>query len=78
LAENVHSENTLYKDEQNNSYLLVLTKGSHTAGEFNRMCNVLSEYGIAKKMHQASRSYLEEHFLPLIPGEALKSLAKMN
>ena len=78
LAESIHSENSLYKDEQENMYLLVLTKGVHTAGEFNRMCNVLSEYGTAKKMHQASRSYLEEHFLPLIAGNALKSLAKMN
>lgn len=78
LAESVHSENALYKDEQDNTYLLVISKGSHTAGEFNRVCNVLSEYGSARKMHQASRSFLEEHFLPLIANNALKSLSKMN
>ena len=78
LADSIHSENALYKDEQNNTYLLVITKGTLTAGEFNRACNVLSEYGSAKKMHQASHSYLEEHFLPLIAKDALKSLAKMN
>lgn len=78
LADSIHSENALYKDEQSNTYLLVVSKGSLTAGEFNRACNVLSEYGSARKMHQASRSYLEEHFLPLIAGDALKSLAKMN
>ncbi len=78
LSESLHSENSLYKDEQENTYLLVLSKGSHSAAEFNRICNVLSEYGTAKRLHQASHSYLEEHFLPLIASDALKSLAKMN
>ncbi len=78
LSENYRAENALYKDEEENSYLLVVTKGSHTAAEFNRVCNLLSEYGNAKKLHQASHSYLEEHFLPLIARDALKSLAKMN
>lgn len=78
LSESVHSANALYKCEKENLYLLVLAKGAHTAGEFNRICNILSEYASAKKVSQASRAYLEEHFIPLIADNALSSLAKMN
>lgn len=78
LSESVHSANALYKCEKENLYLLVLTKGTHTAGEFNRICNILSEYASARKVSQASHAYLEEHFVPLIADNALNSLAKMN
>ncbi|MBQ7954464.1 MAG: adaptor protein MecA [Lachnospiraceae bacterium] len=78
LSESYRAENSLYKDERENQYLLVISKGGHTPSEFNRVCNVLSEYGIAKKFHQANRFYLEEHFAPLIASDALNALAKMN
>lgn len=78
ISNQYDAENSLYKDEAEGQYLLVVTKGSHTPEEFNRVCNVLSEYGSSRKALPASRSFLEEHYVPLIAGHAVQSLAQMN
>lgn len=78
LSECYNSSNSLYKDDTEGKYLLVITKGSHTPEEFNRVCNVLSEYGSARKSLAASPSYLEEHYTALIAEHAIQSLALMN
>ena len=75
LAGNYNGENSLYKDESEGLYLLVVQKSGHTPKEFNRICNILSEYGSARKSLPASRSYLEEHFSAIIAQNALQSLA---
>lgn len=77
LAGHYNGDNSLYKDESEGLYLLVASKGDHTPKEFNRICNILSEYGSARKSLPASRSYLEEHFSAIIAEHALQSLAKM-
>lgn len=66
--------NSLYK-QQDGSYVLVLSKSGHTPIEFNKVCNILSEYGSAVKSVPASDAYLEEHFEPLIKDTALQSLS---
>lgn len=78
LSEYYSSKNSLYKDDLEGKYLLIVTKGDHTPEEFNRVCNVLSEYGNSKKSLPASSSYLEEHYSALIAGNALQSLALVN
>ncbi|GFI18415.1 MAG: adaptor protein MecA [Lachnospiraceae bacterium] len=66
--------NSLYK-QKDGSYLLVLSKSSHTPVEFNKICNILSEYGASIKSVPASEAYLEEHFEPIIKNTALQSLS---
>ncbi|MCM1136289.1 MAG: adaptor protein MecA [Clostridium sp.] len=66
--------NSLYK-QNDGSYVLVLTKSGHTPIEFNKVCNILSEYGSTVKSVPASDAYLEEHFEPLIKNTALQSLS---
>lgn len=66
--------NSLYK-QRDGSYILVLSKSGHTPIEFNKVCNILSEYGSALKTVPASDAYLEEHFEPLIKNSALQSLS---
>lgn len=77
LGESYHGENSLYKDESEGIYLLVVSGKGHTAKEFNRICNVLSEYGSPRKTLPATRSYLEEHFTAVIANHALQSLAQI-
>lgn len=77
LGENYHGENSLYKDESEGYYLLIISGKGHSPKEFNRICNVLSEYGSARKSLPASRSYLEEHFSAIIANHALQSLAEI-
>ncbi|MGN0376435.1 MAG: adaptor protein MecA [Suilimivivens sp.] len=67
-------KNSLYK-QQDGTYILVLSKSGHTPSEFNKICNILSEYGSAARSVPASEAYLEEHFEPVIKSNALQSLA---
>lgn len=66
--------NSLYK-QMDGSYLLVLSKSGHTPVEFNKICNILSEYGTCVKSVPASEAYLEEHFEPIVRNTALQSLS---
>lgn len=66
--------NSLYK-QKDGSYLLVLSKSEHTPVEFNKICNILSEYGTSLKSVPASEAYLEEHFEPIVRNTALQSLS---
>ena len=36
--------NALYKNPENGSYYLILRKADSTAEQFNKVCNILSEY----------------------------------
>lgn len=66
--------NSLYKNEAARRYVLVVSKGRHTPVEFNKVCNILSEYGTPEKYVSASEAYLEEHLDPIIKGNALQTL----
>lgn len=78
LGENYPGENSLYKDESEGLYLLVISNIGQTPKEFNRICNILSEYGSPRKTIPASRSYLEEHYTAVIADHALQSLSKIH
>jgi len=67
-------DNSLYK-QKDGTYLLVLARSSHSSADFNRICNILSEYGNAVKSVPASEAYLEEHFDAIIKKNALQSLS---
>ena len=69
--------NTLYKDEKSGAYLLLIDSAGQNASDFNRICNLISEYGKPEKSVNAVRAYLEEHCEPLIRDNALKSLAQI-
>ncbi|MBR6643237.1 MAG: adaptor protein MecA [Lachnospiraceae bacterium] len=68
-------ENTLYKDEVSANYYLVLHMSGHTPEEFNRICNVTSEYGLPVPTGYASLSYFAEHFKPVLKNDAVQTLA---
>ena len=67
-------ENTLYKDEVSGIYYLVLHMSDHTPEEFNRICNVISEYGTPVNTGYASLSYFAEHFKPIVKADAVQTL----
>lgn len=67
-------ESTLYKDEVSANYYLVLHMSDHTPEEFNRICNVISEYGAPVNTGYASLSYFAEHFKPIVKTDAVQTL----
>lgn len=67
--------NSLYKNESDGSYLLLVSPSKLNAANFNRLCNVCSEYGSPEHFSSAVESYLEEHCEPIIKEKAIQSLA---
>lgn len=65
-------KNSLYKDLQKNSYFLVLQKSKHTPEEFNKICNIISEYAIARRFTPAIGAYLKEHGKRIIKDNAIQ------
>lgn len=72
-----HGDNRLYKNPDNGQYHLVITKSGHTPEEFNKVCNILSEYGTSSKYTTANEAYMQEHFRLLLGNGALGHLAEI-
>jgi len=77
LKEMYHGSNTLYKDTANSVYILALAQSDHTANEFNKICNMLSEYGAAEKATSAVLAFLEEHCEVIVSTDAVKQLGNI-
>lgn len=75
LIQFYHGKNSLYKNEKKPGYMLVVTQSDHTPEEFNKICNMLSEYGNPEKIAAASEAYMEEHFEPVIKDKAIQALS---
>lgn len=70
--------NSLYKDEKHSAYLLVLHQSNHTPEEFNKVCNVLSEYAGGQTYSAASEAYLQEHKDIVIAKNAVQQLSELK
>lgn len=76
LLKNMYNgANTLYKDTPNDLYVLALTQSEHTTAEFNKVCNMLSEYGCLEKASGAILAYLEEHCEVIVSADAVQQLS---
>lgn len=69
--------NSLYKDTENNLYYLVINKSDSTPTIFNKVCNVLSEYGSKKHYAYASQAFIEEHYETIIKNNAIQVLGTL-
>ncbi len=77
LQDIFHGENSLYKDQRGN-YLLVLHQSGVSPEDFNKLCNILSEYGKGKGCNQAREAYLAEHEEIIIKKQALQNLSFLS
>ena len=68
--------NTLYKDPADELYKLVLHQSSLSPEDFNRVCNILTEYGHGKAFSLSGEAYLTEHG-ELISDSALQQLIQL-
>ena len=65
--------NTLYKDPSSGDFCLVLHQGSCSPEDFNKVCNILSEYGSGKPCSSAAEAFFQEHGR-MIASNALTTL----
>ncbi|MBQ9764763.1 MAG: adaptor protein MecA [Lachnospiraceae bacterium] len=69
--------NTLYKDAKKNKFYLVLAKSKHTPQEFNKVGNILAEYGDREMSSHSREAYLREHLTVMIKNDALQVLSSI-
>ena len=69
--------NHLYKNPTDHKYYLVLSKGEHSPEDFNKVCNILTEYSTQLKYSEAEQAYFEEHFDTIVAGNALQALGQV-
>lgn len=74
LREFYHGENRLYKNKAKKTYYLVLHKSSHTPEDFNKICNILTEYGTNEPYSRSAEAYMAEHYDLVIKKQALQKL----
>ena len=75
LLSSIYSgSNTLYKDPEEDVYILAMTQSDHTINDFNRICNMLSEYGSMEASSGATLAFLEEH-CDMVVSDAVQTLA---
>lgn len=70
-------KNDLYKNVQNHGYYLLVSKSSQTPEEFNKVCNILSEYAAQQPYTPAAGAFMEEHYQLLLKDNALQTLAQL-
>ena len=75
LKDFYQGENRLYKNSAENLYYLVLSKSSHSPEDFNKVCNILTEYGSNEPYTKSVEAYMAEHYDPVIKKDALQKLA---
>lgn len=69
--------NTLYKNLEDKCFMLFLKKSEHSPEEFNKVCNILSEYAIPQKYTPATEAFYQEHHKIIIENNALQQLAEI-
>ncbi len=69
--------NTLYKDGDNSMFILALAPEEHSANEFNKICNMLSEYGSPEKADSTVLAFLEEHCEIIVSADAVQKLSSV-
>jgi len=72
-----HGINTLYKNSVTSTYYLVISISDHTPEEFNKICNIISEFGKVERFTYASSTYYEEHYETIVKSHALQVLSVM-
>lgn len=70
-------DNSLYKSPFNQHYYLIVNNQSGDMENYQRVCNLLSEYGTKVKANYAMPYYFAEHFKIIIDKDAIQKLASI-
>ena len=71
------AKNTLYHDEANNKFYLVMHQGIHSRIDFDRILHTAAKYLQQEKYSTGREAYCLEHYKAIFPDNALQNLAKI-
>lgn len=69
--------NALYKNTDNNKYVLCIDNNNVDFNIFANTINILNEYGKSISSHYTSKAYLDEHFDIIIKDDAISKLSNI-
>jgi adapter protein MecA 1/2 len=69
---------SLYQNPKDRGYFLLLTHQNDQAEQFNKCCNIASEYGTLKKTLPTTPHWLAEHFQTVIAENAVQVLSQIG
>ena len=67
-------DNSLYQDQRTGNYVLIIHQSGHSPEDFNKICNILSEYGKGRSFTSGGEAYLVEHGDCILSRDALQKL----
>lgn len=70
-------DNSLYKSPFDNHYYLIVNNQTGDMENYQRVCNLLSEYGTKVKSNYGMPYYFAEHFKIIIKKDAIQTLASI-
>lgn len=74
LSPSYAGPNALFKNPEDQNYYLLLKKADTDPGQFNKICNVLSEYALQVSYTPGMEEYFTEHMEVIIPDAAIQKL----
>lgn len=74
LAGKYDGVNSLYEAEDK-SFILILEKSEHSPEDFNRICNIVCEYGDRVRNSEYSQAYFSEHGNAVLRSNALQEMS---
>ena len=78
IGSNYDGTNTLYKDAEKGIYFLVLYMSGHTPEQFNKICNIISEYiTMDQALSVSPEIYIKEHCETIVKDKAVQVLKKL-
>ncbi|CBK75492.1 Negative regulator of genetic competence, sporulation and motility [Butyrivibrio fibrisolvens 16/4] len=75
LATFYKGKNSLYKSPFDDRYYLVVSKSDDSAENYNKVCNILSEYSDQQNYVVGTDAYMSEHYETMVTGNAIQQLA---
>ncbi len=68
--------NTLYRSDEDSLYYLIIRKAQHTPEDFNKVCNIITEYARSEDYKASDEAYLNEHCELIISNTALQQMVQ--
>ena len=70
-------KSTLYLDASSGRFYLTLERATTSNIDYNKTCNILSEYGTKESLNSSSVCYFREHYRCIIQGRAIQVASKL-
>lgn len=77
VAPGYSGPNALFKNQEDQNYYLLLKKADTDAEQFNKICNVLSEYALQVSYTPGMEEYFTEHMEVILPQMAIQNLSTL-